>query len=488
MVKKKVEGLTIEEKLNNALIPVDKQPYKIPQNWCWVNWSSAGNLIAGNGFPNKYQGFKDYEIPFYKVGSLKLSDRQGYIFDDTNTINNDIFKILKCSLIPVNSILFAKIGEAIKLNRRSINNKSCCIDNNMMAFIPKCCLFKYAYYWTTTIDLYKYAKATVVPALRKIELDIIPFPLPPLEEQERIVNKLDNYISKLDEAKEKLEKVVDTYNYRKNLILHRAFTGQLTKNWRKENPNIESVDILLEKINQEKQNLKLNKTQKDRGFIKEEEIPYNIPNNWKWIKLKDIILYDVGGGTPSTKIDSYWAGNIPWMSVKDFANNKDGVIIDTIDHISEEGVKNSSTNIIDENAIILCVRMGLGKYAKLSRPMAINQDLRAIWLSKNINERFFLYYYSTLKIIGRGTTVEGIKKEQLFAKFIPLPPLEEQKEIVKILDSILSKEKQVKEIAEKEIDRVEDLKKNLLTRAFGGLLGTNDPNEENSIELLKSVM
>ena len=315
-----------------------------------------------------------------------------------------------------------------------------------------------------------------------------PVPLPPLAEQERIVNKLDNYISKLNEAKEKLEKVVDTYNYRKNLILYRAFTGQLTKNWRKENPNIESVDILLEKINQEKQNLKLNKTQKDRGFIKEEEIPYNIPNNWKWIKLKDIILYDVGGGTPSTKIDSYWAGNIPWMSVKDFANNKDGVIIDTIDHISEEGVKNSSTNIIDENAIILCVRMGLGKYAKLSRPMAINQDLRAIWLSKNINERFFLYYYSTLKIIGRGTTVEGIKKEQLFAKFIPLPPLEEQKEIVKILDSILSKEKQVKEIAEKEIDRVEDLKKNLLTRAFGGILGTNDPNEENSIELLKTVL
>ena len=132
--------------------------------------------------------------------------------------------------------------------------------------------------------------------------------------------------------------------------------------------------------------------------------------------------------------------------------------------------------------------MGLGKYAKLSRPMAINQDLRAIWLSKNINERFFLYYYSTLKIIGRGTTVEGIKKEQLFAKFIPLPPLEEQKEIVKILDSVLSKEKQVKKIAEKETERVENLKKNILTRAFGGLLGTNDPNEENSIELLKSVL
>ena len=71
---------------------------------------------------------------------------------------------------------------------------------------------------------------------------------------------------------------------------------------------------------------------------------------------------------------------------------------------------------------------------------------------------------------------------------INLPPLEEQKEIVKILDSVLSKEKQVKEIAEKEIERIGDLRENLLTRAFCGLLGTNDPNEENSIELLKTVM
>ena len=468
MVKKKVEELTIEENWNNALIPVDKQPYEIPQNWCWVRLDSIVSIVTG------------------KKNANYADDNGAYTF-------------FTCAMKPVKCNNYSFSGESLIVPGNGIIGYVFYYDGKFEAYqrtyvlqsFNKKINMKYLYYhffcfWKDYNKFKQYG--SVINFIKMKNFLNYPVPLPPLAEQERIVNKLDNYISKLDEAKEKLEKVVDTYNYRKNLILYRAFTGQFTKNWRKENPNIESVDILLEKINQEKQNLKLNKTQKDRGFIKEEEIPYNIPNNWKWIKLKDIILYDVGGGTPSTKIDSYWAGNIPWMSVKDFANNKDGVIIDTIDHISEEGVKNSSTNIIDENAIILCVRMGLGKYAKLSRPMAINQDLRAIWLSKNINERFFLYYYSTLKIIGRGTTVEGIKKEQLFAKFIPLPPLEEQKEIVKILDSVLSKEKQVKKIAEKETERVENLKKNILTRAFGGLLGTNDPNEENSIELLKSVL
>ena len=98
------------------------------------------------------------------------------------------------------------------------------------------------------------------------------------------------------------------------------------------------------------------------------------------------------------------------------------------------------------------------------------------------------YFQNKVQFEARGSCQVGFYLNQLAISLILLPPLEEQKEIVKILDSILSKEKQVKEIAEKEIERVEDLKKNLLTRAFGGVLGTNDPNEENSIELLKTVL
>lgn len=146
MAKKK--ELTLEEKLEQALVPKEEQLYEVPENWCWVHWGDVGEFVAGSGFKNNYQGFQEYDIPFYKVGSLKYSDEKGYLYDLTNTINEDMRKELKASLIQPNAIIFAKIGEAIRLNQRSINEKPCCIDNNLMSFNSQHCITQYLYYWT----------------------------------------------------------------------------------------------------------------------------------------------------------------------------------------------------------------------------------------------------------------------------------------------------------------------------------------------------
>ena len=236
---KKETVLTPEEKLAQALVPESEQPYQVPENWCWVRWGAVGDFIAGNGFKNEYQGFTEYEIPFYKVGSLKNTDSNGFISDNSNTINEDIRCELKATLIPPYSILFAKIGEAIRLNRRSINAISCCIDNNMMAFYPKCLMW-YAYYWSSSVDLYEYTNATTVPAIRKSDLEVIPFPLAPLAEQQRIVDRIESLFAKLDEAKEKAQAVVDGFEDRKAAILHKAFTGEMTAKWRIENKHLKA--------------------------------------------------------------------------------------------------------------------------------------------------------------------------------------------------------------------------------------------------------
>ena len=176
--RKKQSQLTAEEKLQQALVSEAEQPYKVPDNWCWTYWGNCGEFIAGNAFKKDYQGFQNYHIPFYKVGSLKYSDDNGILYDNSNTINDEILKILKATLIPVNSIIFAKIGEAIRLNRRSINNKACCIDNNLMAFVSKVGFWKYFYFWSLQLDLYDYTNATTVPAIRKSDLEGIEMPLP----------------------------------------------------------------------------------------------------------------------------------------------------------------------------------------------------------------------------------------------------------------------------------------------------------------------
>lgn len=231
---KKEAALTPEERLQAALVPDWEWPYKLPKNWCWTNWGECGEFVAGSGFKNEYQGFTNYDIPFYKVSSLKTANETGYLCDNTNTVDETVRKKLKAALIPANSLLFAKIGEAIRLNRRAINTVPCCVDNNMMAFIPIICQLKYAFYWSKGIDLYDFTNATTVPAIRKTDLEKISFPLAPLAEQQRIVDRIESLFTKLDEAKEKAQAVVDSFETRKAAILHKAFTGELTAKWREE--------------------------------------------------------------------------------------------------------------------------------------------------------------------------------------------------------------------------------------------------------------
>ena len=202
---------------------------------------------------------------------------------------------------------------------------------------------------------------------------------------------------------------------------------------------------------------------------------------WRFVRLGDIITKDIGGGTPDKSIAEYWNGNIPWMSVKDFSLAKDGFIENTIDHITEKGLENSATNLIMPGAIIICMRMGLGKYARLRKPTAINQDLRAIWLSEDVLADYFLYFYSTLKIEGTGTTVKGIKRNELLSYIVPMPPIEEQRRIVSRLDAILPKIAEL-ESAENQLEALErkfpnDMRDALLQAAIEGkLTGSNTDN------------
>ena len=217
------------------------------------------------------------------------------------------------------------------------------------------------------------------------------------------------------------------------------------------------------------------------------KIPFEIPDNWAWTRFRNIIVNDKGGGTPDKSNPKYWGGSIQWMSVKDFSGAKNGVIVDTIDHVTQEGVNNSSTNIIDTSAIILCTRMGLGKYAKLAHPTAINQDLRAIWLSKNIHENYFLAFYSTLNIDGNGTTVEGIKKEQLLNTLIPIPPFKEQARIANIQKTGFSEIEIIENQKIALCELINNTKSKILDLAIRGKLVSQDPNDEPASALLERI-
>ena len=258
-----------------------------------------------------------------------------------------------------------------------------------------------------------------------------------MEEQKRIVAKLEEILPEVEEygrAQEELNALEAALPGRlRKSLLQEAVEGRLVP----QNPDDEPAAVLLQRIRAEKARLiqegKIKK-QKPLPPITDEEKPFPIPASWEWVRLGEVILENMGGGTPDKLNPKYWGGTIPWASVKDLHANR---LYKTQDYITEEGLQNSSARILKKGTIIICTRMALGKITIADIDVAINQDLRWITLSNLFDKGFFIYLYSTLSIKGSGVTVKGIRIENLHNKLIPLPPLEEQKRIVAKLEEVL---------------------------------------------------
>ena len=458
MAKKKQIELTIEEKLQNALVPKEEQPYKIPSNWCWSYWKYCGKFIAGNGFKNIYQGFTQYDIPYYKVGSLKFCDEGNYLIDETNTINEEIRTKLKAVKIPVNSIIFAKIGEAIKLNRRCLNKIECCIDNNLMAFISEKYFYKYIFYWTKSLNFYELTNATTVPALRKTDLENIPIPLPPLNEQQRIVNRIESLFAKLDRAKELIENTLAQFEQNKMAILHKAFTGELTAKWRKEN-NIDLSSwengILMDfcKINPKKINTKEFDDDMIVSFI---PMPC-VSDIWGKIEKKELRKL----GEVKKGYTNFCEGDVLFAKITPCMENGKSAIVDKLENDIGFGSTEFYVLRCDEN---------------------------------KLNNKYLHYFVrqKTFRDEAKGEMTGAVGQQRVPKTFLEnykmkVPTIEEQQEIVNILDNLLAKYNKIKNL-EQQLEKIELLKKAILAKAFRGELGTNNPDEESAENLLKEIL
>lgn len=453
MAKKKQIELTIEEKLRNALVPKEEQPYKIPSNWCWSYWKYCGKFIAGNGFKNIYQGFTQYDIPYYKVGSLKFCDEGNYLIDETNTINEEIRTKLKAVKIPVNSIIFAKIGEAIKLNRRCLNKIECCIDNNLMAFISEKYFYKYIFYWTKSLNFYELTNATTVPALRKTDLENIPIPLPPLNEQQRIVNRIESLFAKLDRAKELIENTLAQFEQNKMAILHKAFTGELTAKWRKEN-NIDLSSWQEKTVDELCTSLKYGTSKKSNPE----------------------------GSVVVLRMGNLQNGEIDWSNLM-YTDDKD----DIEKYLLKKGDvlfnRTNSPELVGKTSIYRGEYPAI--YAGYLIKLDYGKDIIGEYLNYMMNSTKAKHYCYTVKT--DGVSQSNINAKKIGAFEIPVPTIEEQQEIVNILDRLLAKYNKIKNL-EQQLEKIELLKKAILAKAFRGELGTNNPDEESAENLLKEIL
>ncbi len=159
-------------------------------------------FYSGTGFPVAYQGKSEGELPFYKVGDISSNVMAGNerLIECNNYVSRQDVKEIRGTIIPKNTVVFAKIGEALKLNRRALTSVECLIDNNAMGIAPnqKLLRTKYFFYGMKQLKLQNYAETTAVPSVRKSRLEKIEIEIPDLETQiyrEKILDKVSVIIS-----------------------------------------------------------------------------------------------------------------------------------------------------------------------------------------------------------------------------------------------------------------------------------------------------
>lgn len=219
---KKKTALTIEERLQQALVPAEEQPYEVPENWVWVRLGAIAEIVTGGTPSKKHPEYYGGNFPFYKPSDL---DQGRLTYDASEYLSEEGKKVSR--IIPKNSTAVCCIGSIGKCGYLMCEGTTNQQINSAIPKINSLCLYYYLCTENFVQNLLSMASATTIAIVNKSKMESCAFPLPPLSEQQRIVERIEELFAKLDEAKERLQEVADSFAVRKAAILHKAFTGEL---------------------------------------------------------------------------------------------------------------------------------------------------------------------------------------------------------------------------------------------------------------------
>lgn len=447
---KKEAALTPKERLQAALVPDWEWPYKLPENWCWTRITVITDIL--NGFAFKSQHYSSAGIRIIRITNVQdgfIQDKKPvyYPLESQKEITPFMLKDGDFLMSLTGNVGRVAIIDASFLPA-ALNQRVACLRIKSEDSVRKEYIFYFCLQKQFVSDCIKSAKGSAQLNMSTEWLKEYPIPLPPLAEQQRIVDRIESLFTKLDEAKEKAQAVMDSFETRKAAILHKAFTGELTKKWRK-----------------------------------------SANTRWVYKKIKDCCKLG-SGGTPSRKVPDFYKGDIPWIKTGEIEWND---IYDTEEKITQSAIDNSSARCYKPGVVLVAMYgMGVtrGKASILRVQAATNQAVCVLEpQSALLYNRYLLYYfmrnYWDIREKAVGGNQLNLSLTIIKELNIEIPPIDEQVEIVQILDDLFAKEQQTKEAAEAVLDQIELMKKSILARAFRGELGTNDPSEESAVELLR---
>lgn len=490
----------------------------LPPGWARVNLADVSVIRSGVGFPKSLQGKASGEVPFVKVSDISAAvlETDGVLTGATNYISSEQAQDLRAKIFTPGTTLFAKIGEAIRLNRRVITRVAAVADNNVMGLIPEeeATHPKYLYYFMRTINLHDYAQATAVPSVRKSDIEQVDMPLPPINEQRRIVATIEEQFSRLDAGVSALERVRANLRRYRTAVLKAAVEGRLTGAWREENPDVEPAPKLLERTLKERRERwekdqlaayekKGKKPPKNwRSKYKEpaepnmEDLP-RLPEGWSWITL-DIVLSGITAGKSFkceerppepgevgiVKVSAVTWGEFNELESKtntDPNRHNPDLLIHEGDFLFSRA---NTIALVGACVIVRRVSSTLMLSDKILRFRIVG--IPQGWLLLALRTRHGRNEIERLTT-GNQDSMRNISQENIRRIQIPLPPLQEQVEIIAEVERRLSILQEVEAEIEANLKRASRLRQAILKRAFEGRLVPQDPSDEPASELLERI-
>lgn len=445
---KKKTALTIEERLQQALVPAEEQPYEVPENWVWV---------YGKNIFMPMESRKPDGEDFYYI-DIDVIDNKNQVVTEAKKIKTAQAPSRASRKLHTGDTVFSLVRPYLKnIAYIDVQLSDCIASTGFFVCTPNAALNdKYLYRLMVSsyvVDgLNKHMKGDNAPSIRKDDIENYPFPLPPLSEQQRIVERIEELFAKLDEAKERLQEVADSFAVRKAAILHKAFTGELTKQWRRENG------------------------------VRDE--------SWEEKKLGEVGVLERGRSKHRPRNDERLFGGIyPFIQTGDVAN-ADMFIEKHSQTLSDFGMQQSK--LFAKNTICITIAANIGKVAILSYDSCFPDSVVGLTTDEKNSYKYVYYYLSTqqkeLESKAPATAQKNINLKVLNDLDIPLPSLPEQHEIVRLIDDLLARERAAKQATEQALASIDLMKKSILARAFRGELGTNKASEASALELLKQVL
>ncbi|XKU95158.1 restriction endonuclease subunit S [Lactobacillus acidophilus] len=415
----------------------DEKPFDIPDSWEWVRGATITFKI-GDGLHGTPK-FSEDNIPFINGSNLK--NNKITILPDTKYVDEDEYKKYEIDL-PKSTILISlngTLGKLAKYNgEKVVLGKSAgyfaLVNSNVEDYL--------FYFLESPIFVDFYSQNYTGTTIKNIPLKALrncPIPLPPLVEQKRIVAKIEKLMPLVDQyakAYDKLQKLDGNIADKlKQSILQDAMEGKLVK----QDPNDEPASVLLEKIKAEKEQLitdgKIKKTKK-LPEISEDEIPFNIPDSWKWIKIGNLGSVATGN-TPSKSNKNYYGGKVPFVKPANIQN--DYLEYNTQEFLSNDGITKGRT--VNKGSLLITCIGNLGRNYFTDRKVAYNQQINSVSpILVNIHMlHYFLlsdYFVNSMYNMASSTTLPILNKSKLENLIIPLPPLAEQKRIVTKIEKL----------------------------------------------------